>query len=192
METQEASVIVVPFILYAVLILLIVPLSSFRFYGALIMVVLIVIAADKARADDFRCALFAREQVRVDLGLDVDSSTLTRDAIRTRVRTLFNVCMVLAPSFSMLEGGAAMREEAWLDDMERILLARSAEEAARIAKLGTVPATDRPAGPEGWAEACDRMWRSFNPEDGTVVRPRSKGGKQRCPLILKDGEWVLP
>jgi hypothetical protein len=58
---------------------------------------------------------------------------------------------------------------------------------------GTVPASDAPPAPEGWAEACGAEWRSFDPSDGTVVRPKSKGGKQRCPLVKgDDGLWVIP
>lgn len=57
---------------------------------------------------------------------------------------------------------------------------------ARLPVSGTVPATG-----ETWAEACDREYRTWDAATGTVVR-RGSPDRVECPMILKDGEWIVP
>lgn len=57
---------------------------------------------------------------------------------------------------------------------------------------GTVPATDKlNAAGETWSEACAREYRTWDEATGTVVR-RGSPDRVECPLVLKDGEWILP
>ena len=62
---------------------------------------------------------------------------------------------------------------------------------------GTVPAGDRlknenkPGNSDpAWEEACAAEYVSWEPETGTVVR-RGSPERVKCPLVLRDGEWVL-
>lgn len=141
-------------------------------------------------AEPAYCALWAREQTRIDFIAAIDnprdagdSLSATPEAIEGRLGRNYSLCRVMEVR-PLLEGGDAMKTVAWVASMHQLL-------RGRFAGQGTVPAGDRPT-PDGWAAACAAEWRSFDPEDGTVIRPRSKGGKVRCPLVLVDGRWVIP
>jgi len=57
---------------------------------------------------------------------------------------------------------------------------------------GTAPAADRPASnDDGWSEACEREYRSWDKATGTVVR-RGSPDRVECPLVMEGGEWVVP
>jgi hypothetical protein len=71
--------------------------------------------------------------------------------------------------------------------------------AARVAsyaigRQGTEPAAADPTPKEGgtaeWRAACAEQYRTWNEADGTVVR-RGSPEPVKCPLVFKDGEWIV-
>lgn len=175
---------------------------------ALAAVILILILAGaivqaKERDPDrtILCAMLSRELVRVEIesGTTYDP-VLVAEALHYQARpdpalrsitpaealkrytTHMQLCEVMIDIVPSLPSVEASGNDAWARSMATL--------ATRFD--GTTPATDAPPQAEGWAEACAAEWRTFDPSDGTVVRPASKGGKQRCPLVLVDGAWVMP
>jgi hypothetical protein len=61
----------------------------------------------------------------------------------------------------------------WVNDMRYLITQRD----VAIATAGTEPAT---VGEDDWAAQCAAEYRSWNPEDGTVVR-RGSPTPVRCP-----------
>jgi len=61
-----------------------------------------------------------------------------------------------------------------------------------VGRQGTEPAAADPTpdGDAAWREACRSQYRTFNPDDGTVVR-RGSPDRVKCPLTLENGEWVV-
>jgi len=155
---------------------------------ALILGVLLVAAiiSRPARAEDSAfCLYWSREAVRLDL-LSQPSVVVTPATIESAVERRFNWCGNQETGQRLALPG---REEdhptpAW----SKWLAEAHAARQARVAELGTAPAD---VGEPGWIAACEKTWRTFDRSTGTVVRPRSGGKRVRCPLVLRDGEWVL-
>lgn len=148
----------------------------------------VLLAVERAEAKDLLvaqpetlayCALYAREATRIDImhAAPVDTRLANTDYIVMLSKRIYRQCVANLPTLLPLPE-EHRNLDTWAEDMRVLILSRA----------GTEPAT----GSE-WAEACAAQWRTFDPSDGTVVRPASKGGKQECPLVRgPDGEWVLP
>jgi|SoiMethySBSTD1v2_1073268.scaffolds.fasta_scaffold06035_25 hypothetical protein len=132
--------------------------------------------------------VFLKDKLAFDTTEDVDIAVADQNIVELRNHAHYRTCRFLEEFDELpLPDVATVQTKAW---------------AAMVAvhargKQGTVPATEAPPSientPEGWAEACGDQWLTFDPSDGTVVRPASKGGKQRCPLVKNDaGEWIIP
>lgn len=80
-----------------------------------------------------------------------------------------------------------------LPDVPFVRVANWAANMALLAvgRQGTVPATEKPAVSSGWAEACAAEYRTFDPDDQTVIR-RGSPDRVKCPLVEKNGEWIIP
>ena len=138
------------------------------------------IGLEARAADPYLCTLWARETTRINLVASEDPTIVnaTYATIREMEQRAYSACLLYETERPVMPDVPARSSEEWAMSMLRLVQTPQ----------GTVPAGDD----DEWADACAAEWRSFNPEDGTVIRPRSKGGHQRCPLVLIDGEWRIP
>ena len=170
---------------------------------ALILGVLLVgaLLTRPARAEDRSyCVLWAREAVRLDYLHE--TAAITPEALEEAWLRRYLWC-------GNQETGQRLGLPGWKDDATQKAWAefiaaayRATQERADAA--GTEPAGDAPEDPpadtvpaerladEEWRRACGDIWRTFDPETGTVIRPNRRGVRVPCPLELIDGEWSLP
>lgn len=165
------------------------------------LTVLLSAATSSAEDRGGYCTLWAREMARIEaetgsiFGLtfennvltfqkqiDIDMATATARLVLVRAETHYKTCMLLVEyPYLALPKLPEASMDGWARSVARFSLGRQ----------GTVPAGEG-SEPNTWEEACADTWRTFDPADGTVVRPASKGGKQKCPLVMQAGEWVIP
>jgi hypothetical protein len=133
--------------------------------------------------------IFLKDELVFQSAADVDIAVADSNLVEIRNNQHYRVCRMLAEYDELpLPDVASVQTPVWAKMLE----------AHAVGRQGTAPAGDAPiAAPsaegDGWAEACAETWRTFDPSDGTVVRPASKGGKVRCPLVKgDDGLWVIP
>lgn len=158
-------------------------------------------AIPAASASSPYCNLWAREVVRVEAQTGSFINMLLVDGKPSFTQTSDQGMAEATPELLIKRAAAHQRDCKFLIEYDTLPLpllppAENEGWAAAVSTLtlsrqGVVPAGDN-IGDEGWRRACAEQWRTFDPDDGTVVRPESKGGKQRCPLVLRDGAWVLP
>lgn len=122
---------------------------------------------------------------------DVDLKTADGNLVELRAQSQFRTCMAL-PEYDALP----------LPDLPPAQTTNWAHRVAlqSVGRQGTEPAGDdtepnRPIKSDGgspeWAKACSIEYRTWNPDDGTVLR-RGSPERVRCPLKLIDGEWTVP
>lgn len=126
------------------------------------------------------CALYAREATRIDVMHTEPVKAYDRDYLEALSVVVFKQCVSILPTLLPLPDGHR-NLDTWLDDMQAFM----------VANVGTEPAGEGDGGSEEWRQACRQEYVTWSEEDGTVVR-RGSPERVRCPLVERDGAWVVP
>jgi len=149
----------------------------------LALLVVVLLWASRARAEELRsiddaslayCAIYSREAVRIDLmhTIPVRANEVSDKYITDLAVQVFKQCVSILPTLLPLPE-AHRNLDSWVNDMRYLIVQRDGV----VAVAGTEPAT---LGNEEWAAQCAAEYRTWNPDDGTVVRNGSPE-RVRCP-----------
>jgi hypothetical protein len=117
---------------------------------------------------------------------DVDIATADANLVELRADSHRRTCMMLV-EYAVLP----------LPDLPPAQTVNWAHRVAldAVGRQGTEPAAADPTpsshGDAAWREACRAEYRSFDPDDGTVVR-RGSPARVRCPLVRVGDAWEIP
>jgi hypothetical protein len=138
------------------------------------------------------CSLYSREMVLIQILHPTESIVADTDVILELAKKEYGDCLAVLPTLLPLPAELGSLKS-WLADMRDLLIERSGRKPATDPPPDPPEAAiDPPVGEAAWRQACAAKYRTWNPADETVIRPESKGGQQRCPLELIDGEWRIP
>lgn len=140
-----------------------------------------------AEAADWRfCTVWSREYVRIAIEVSDDPDVQTADTglIKFLLSRAYSKCLLIEADYVDLLETPESSEDAWARAVETLV----------IAKAGTMPAVGpstkaqepkKAAVDPEWIRKCQRDYRSFNREDGTVIK---RGERRRTPCRHKPQE----
>jgi hypothetical protein len=127
-------------------------------------------SCDAKAADQTYCALYAREQARIDImhTLPITPKEAGSGYPVALAVQIFKECISILPA-SLPLTPAHRNLDSWAEDMEIMI-------QARLTQVGGSPAPEAEA--PDYSAQCAAEYRTWDPETGTVIR---KGSHERVP-----------
>lgn len=138
-------------------------------------------------ADQSYCALWARERVRIELMSteDIDTRLADVDRIQDMAMRSYHHCLLQETEYLKLPQVPATFSAVWAENMRALIIDRAGTTIATtpLTTDGQPLTSGSPRGGTGagspaWRAACEKEYRTWDPETGTVIR---RGSPKRVP-----------